>query len=108
MEAHPEWTHQALADEVGVSKGLISQWIGGTVKQVKSVNLASLARVTGEPLENLERMVYGKEIRAIEARRLPAESKTTITLTPQELEDLLERAASRAIARLREEEARAS
>ena len=103
MEEHPEWTHQAFADEVGVSKGLISQWIGGTVKSVSTVNLSGVAHVTGEPLENLEQMVYGKSIRP--ATRTPAGS--LITLTPEELESLLERAATRAIAKLREEEGHA-
>lgn len=59
FEDHPAVTHAAFAQDVGVSKGLISQWIGGDVKRITAPNLRRVAERTGEPLDNLERMLYG-------------------------------------------------
>jgi transcriptional regulator with XRE-family HTH domain len=87
---HPEWTHQALADDIGVSKGLISQWTSGAVKNVTATNLRGLARVTGEPLENLEQLVYGASAARVREER-------GLYFTEAELEALLARAAERAV-----------
>lgn len=59
LEANPEVTHAALAADVGVSKGLISQWAAGTIKKVGPDNLSELARATGTELGYLEGLVYG-------------------------------------------------
>lgn len=60
---HPDVTHQALADDLGVSKGLISQWTAGDVKQLSPKSLQAVARRTGFDLGQLERMVYGDSAR---------------------------------------------
>lgn len=59
LEANPEVTHAALAADVGVSKGLISQWAAGTIKKIGPENLSELARATGTDLSYLESLVYG-------------------------------------------------
>lgn len=56
---HPDVTHEAFAADVGVSKGLISQWTAGTVKQIGSINLQAVSARTGTDLALLERLVYG-------------------------------------------------
>lgn len=88
---HGEWTHAALAAEVGVSKGLISQWVSGGVKKVSTPNLRGLARVTGEPFENLDRMVHGGDATPASGGRY---------ITESDLEALVERASERAMRRL--------
>jgi hypothetical protein len=88
---HPEWTHQRLADEVDVSKGVVSQWISGEVRTLKQPSLVGLARATGEPLANLEELNYGKA-----APERPGEGRGRY-LTAEELESLMERAAKRAV-----------
>jgi transcriptional regulator with XRE-family HTH domain len=92
---HPEVTHGALARDIGVSKGLISQWATGSVKTLAPPNLAGLARVTGTDLSHLENLVYGD--------RAPSRSPV---LSP-EITELIERAVAAGVAaairRLREE-----
>lgn len=83
-------THAAFALDVHVSKGLISQWIGGSVKRIGAQNLRSVAERTGEPLDNLERMLYGT------GTRRAAEGQG-IYLTEEELQAMLDRAASQAV-----------
>lgn len=90
LEDRPAVTQAAFAEDVGVSKGLITQWIGGTVP--KSPNLREVARRTGEPLENLERLLYGSTAGVGERR--------TVNLTPDELEAMLTRAADLAVRQL--------
>jgi len=58
---HPEITHAALAADIGVSKGLISQWATGAVRTLEPPNLAGLARTTGVELSFLEGLVYGSK-----------------------------------------------
>ena len=96
LAEHEEWTHQALAADIGVSKGLISQWVSGAVKNVTATNLRGLARVTGEPLENLEQMVYGASARRVREER-------GLYFTEAELEALLQRAAERAVRQVLDE-----
>ena len=58
---HPEITHAALAADIGVSKGLISQWATGAVRTLEPPNLAGLARATDVELSFLEGLVYGSK-----------------------------------------------
>lgn len=91
---HPAVTHAAFAQDVGVSKGLITQWIGGTIP--KAPTLAKIAKRTGEPLDNLERMLYGTgTIREPEA--------SSLILTRAELQTMLDAAASQAVRALMRE-----
>ena len=83
FDDHSAVTHAAFAQDVGVSKGLITQWIGGTVP--KGPVLARIAERTGERLDNLERMLYG-----VGTRRMAEERG--IYLTSDQLEAMLLRA----------------
>lgn len=87
LDNHPAVTHAAFAADVHVSKGLITQWIGGTVPQ--GPNLQAIAARTGEPLDNLERMLYGSGTQRAEPG--------TITLSRDELQAMLDRAADQAV-----------
>lgn len=64
---HPEITHAALATDIGVSKGLISQWATGAVKTLEPPNLSGLARATDVELSFLEGLVYGSKAPARES-----------------------------------------
>jgi transcriptional regulator with XRE-family HTH domain len=96
LDEHQDWTVDGLASEVGVSASAVSLWLTKT-KRVGPEHLVEVSRVTGEPLENLQRMVYGG--------RTPLVQEPAITLTADELEALLERAAERAVRRVLDEQA---
>ncbi len=51
-------TLEAFAQEAGVSTSAVSLWLTKT-KRMDPDNLDAVARLTGEPAENLQRMVYG-------------------------------------------------
>jgi transcriptional regulator with XRE-family HTH domain len=76
---HPDWTFQALATEVGVTKSAISLWISAERQpKIRIERLRRLARVTGEPIENLERLVYGNQAERETASPLSPEILTAI------------------------------
>jgi transcriptional regulator with XRE-family HTH domain len=91
LDDHPGVTHAAFAQDVGVSKGLISQWTAGDVKRIGAPNLAAVARTTGEPLDNLERLLYGN----VGTRR--ASEEPGITLSRDELQAMMDGAADKAV-----------
>jgi transcriptional regulator with XRE-family HTH domain len=95
--AHPDVTFEAFADEVGVSKSAVSLWISATRPvQVKPATLRRVAVYTDEPLGNLEQLVYGL------SRRSGAGTEPLISLTSEELEALMERAAELAVRKVLE------
>lgn len=90
LDQNREWTHDAFAKAVGVSKGLISQWISGIVQKPEREAFQGVARVTGTPFEVLENMVYGGEPKKAAGQYVRYD----------ELEPLMERAAEKAIRRV--------
>lgn len=88
FEDHAAVTHAAFAQDVGVSKGLITQWIGGTVP--KGPALKEIARRTGEPLDNIERMLYG-------TGTVRASEEPGVYITREELQSMLDQAAAKAV-----------
>ena len=93
LDDHREqWTLAAFAQAVGVSSSAVSLW-KSTTKHVKIEHLRAVARVTNEPLENLQRMVYGG--------RTPFAGVTReVRLTEEELEALVTRAVETALRRV--------
>lgn len=88
-------TFESFAQDIGVTKSAVSLWIGARKPvAIKPTTLRRIAMTTGADLGDLERMVYGLRPEP----RPPADR--AITLTPEELEALLERAAERAIRRV--------
>ncbi len=69
---HPDWTFESFAHEVGVTKSAISLWVSGATRRVPLEKLREVARVTGEPVENLEQLVYGRRPPQSAARLDPA------------------------------------
>jgi hypothetical protein len=67
LDEHPELTLEAFGDRVAkavgrrapLTDGAISQWLSGKVRRIGADNLRGVSIVTGEPYENLERLVYG-------------------------------------------------
>lgn len=104
-------TQDELGKRVGRTHGTISNLELGRTDRPPVELLTAIALELGDRPEDYIRLAGRAVLTAadvIPADRRPAEAKPTITLTPDELEELLERAASRAIQRLREEEGRAS
>ena len=103
--SNPSWTFEGLAGEVGVTKSAVSHWLAQSTK-VGIPHLIELARVTGEPLDNLERMVYGRPISPI-ARvtgtinatqgRQTSSGEALVVLSRDELEAMMRRAAVEAV-----------
>jgi transcriptional regulator with XRE-family HTH domain len=68
LTEHPETTFKALGAEIAeamgrekpITAGAISQWINGETRRIPIDTLRGIAAVTEEPVENLERMVYGR------------------------------------------------
>lgn len=58
LDDHPDVTVEAFGERVGVSASAVSLWTTKT-KRIKVEHLHKIAEVTGEPFENLQRMVYG-------------------------------------------------
>ena len=79
LDDHPEMTFKALGAEIAeamdrekpITAGAISQWINGATRRIPIDTLRGVAAVTGEPVENLEQMVYGR--RAAGAGIAPAD-----------------------------------
>jgi len=77
-----------LGNEVGVSRGAVSQWKVGEAKAIKAENLFPLARATGYSPEwiatgkgpkHILNMVDEEEINLIESyRKIPKNSRATI------------------------------
>ena len=72
LDEHREWTLAALGEEIArrsgrkhpVTDGAISQWLSGATRRIAHQNLVGLAAVTGEPIANLEALVYGSSLTA--------------------------------------------
>jgi len=85
-----------------LTDGAISQWLSGATRRVSLENLRGLSTVTGEPFENLERMVYGNAVSGDPPARRTSD-EAGVYLTRSELDAMLERAALRALETLRDE-----
>lgn len=67
--------------------GAISQWINGQTRRIGIETLRGIAAVTGEPVGNLEQMVYGRR------------GETAAPgITAEEIGDLVEERVKRAVA----------
>lgn len=86
FDAHPDVTLEAFGDDVGVTKGAVSLWISSQRRvAVKAPTLARVAKRTGEPLANLEVLVYGEANRDMALPSDPrsvVEPKTSLVMTP--------------------------
>lgn len=68
LDEHPEITQRGFGAQVAESMGrekaftagAISQWLSGETRRIGIDTLRGVAAVTGEPIENLERMVHGR------------------------------------------------
>lgn len=68
LDEHPEFTQRGFGAEVAeamgrekpITAGAISQWLSGETRRIGIDTLRGIATVTGEPIENLERMVLGR------------------------------------------------
>ena len=70
LDEHPEYTQRAFGVDVAkaidrakpITPGAISQWLSGETRRIGIDVLRGVAEVTGEPIDNLERMVLGRSV----------------------------------------------
>lgn len=60
LTTNAAWTLASFGAEVGVSKSAVSLWLSGDTIRIPIERLRKIAEVTGEPVENLEQLVYGR------------------------------------------------